>query len=178
MAALKLLIGFILLCAVAFGTYSLYSSKNKQIPSGSLSLQENIVPSDSKSVIIDQPVVPKPMEEDVISLFFSLIQEKKISDAITLLTSKNITTDSDRQAWGVQLNALKSVKIVSMTPWKKENWIQGQRQYKVIFSVTLDPSSLSAAIGYYGWQEPESEKWITITVEDGVWKIDSIASGP
>lgn len=174
----KLLIGFFLLCAVAFGTYSLYSSKNNQIPSGTQLSQENIASTDSGAVITDNPTVPKPTEEDVISLFFSLIQEKKISDAIMLLTSKNIATDSDRQAWGVQLNTLKSIKIVSISPWNKENWNQEQRQYKVIVSVTLDSSSASSAIPYFGWQEPESQKWITIVAEDGVWKIDSIASGP
>jgi len=122
--------------------------------------------------------VPLPTEEDIIRLFFNLINEKKIPDAVSMM-SKSITgDDSTKQAWGVQFNALESVKVQNIEPARKESWSQNSHEYKVTLDVSVSPQAANATIPYYGWDNGSNLRWVEIVKEDEVWKINQIATGP
>ena len=66
--------------------------------------------------------VPLPTEEDIIRAFFNLINEKRIPEAITMMSKTMAADDSTKQAWGVHFNAIKSINIQQIEPSMQESW--------------------------------------------------------
>ncbi|NMC35473.1 hypothetical protein GYA49_00340 [Candidatus Beckwithbacteria bacterium] len=116
-------------------------------------------------------------EEELITLFFSLIDQKQIPEAIALMSKTAVPDDSTKQAWGVQFNAITSINILDMEAWDETNWTDNQKVYKVSLEAYVkdDPS---APIPNYGWGDNPNIRWIGLIKEDGQWKIDSISTGP
>ncbi len=65
-------------------------------------------PSVSESLRTD--TVSLYAEEDVIRNFFRFIGEKRIPEAISLMTTPMIGEESSKQAWGANFNAINSAK--------------------------------------------------------------------
>jgi hypothetical protein len=42
----------------------------------------------------------------------------------------------------------------------------------------MKPESSTAPIPYYGWDDGEYTRWLTIVKDDNLWKIKGIATGP
>jgi hypothetical protein len=122
--------------------------------------------------------VPLPRGEDIIRSFFALINDKRIPDAVSMMAPSSVPDESAKQAWGVQFNALNSVKITSMTPSDKANWNTNQEIYQVNLATTVNPNSKNAPIPYYGWNDGTDTKWIEIEKVGKIWKIKGIATGP
>ena len=72
--------------------------------------------------------VPLPRHEDVINAFFNLIDEDRATEAVSMLTLKNISDEATKQAWGVQFNAIDSVAVKSIES-------AGENTYKVTLAV-------------------------------------------
>lgn len=115
--------------------------------------------------------VPPMIEEDVITLFFTLINEKRIPKAVEMLSYSAIPNDSARQAWGVQFNAFDQIKVTKLDR-------QESNTYKVTLDVLMKPESLDTPIPYYGFENGENTRWLTLIKEAGLWKITGIATGP
>jgi hypothetical protein len=116
--------------------------------------------------------VPLPRQEDVINLFFNLIDEDRASEAISMLTAKNIADDANKQAWGVQFNAIDSVAVKSIEK-------TGENTYKVTLGVVMKPGMENAQpMPYYGWGDGEFVRWVTLEKDGLTWKISEIATGP
>ena len=86
--------------------------------------------------------------------------------------------DSQKQAWGVQLNAMKSVKTVSVEPSMQEEWSSTKHTYKVVLEISMDPASANAPIPYYGYENGRNIRLISLIKEGSLWKIEGIATGP
>jgi hypothetical protein len=114
--------------------------------------------------------VPLPNQEDIVRLFFNLINEKRIPEAIAMMDSKMIPDDSTKQAYGVQFNAIQSIKVTEIQP-------AGGNIFMVTLNVQMDPKSVDAPIPYYNW-DPISTRWIGLTKNNNQWQIASIATGP
>ncbi len=121
---------------------------------------------------------PLPAGEDIIKTFFSLINEKKPANAISMMTTEMIGDESSKQAWGVQFNNINSVSLKEINSYSKSEWVEGEQIYKVILDIKMDPKSVSAAIPYYGWENGENTRWIVIKKDGNLWKISSINTGP
>ena len=119
---------------------------------------------------IEQKVVPLPQEEDVIRLFFELINEKRIPEAISMMSTEMAGDDSQKQAWGVQFNAFSVVGVKSVD--KEENGL-----YKVVLEVEMDPKSAGAVIPFYGYDNGENTRWVSLEKENELYKISGIATG-
>jgi hypothetical protein len=115
--------------------------------------------------------VPPMLEEDVITLFFTFINDKRIPEAVEMLSYSAVPDDSAKQAWGVQFNAFEKVTINKLEK-------QTNGQYKVSLNVQMKPESVDALIPYYGFENGDNIRWITLTKEAGLWKITEIATGP
>ncbi|PIP52770.1 hypothetical protein COX08_04675, partial [Candidatus Beckwithbacteria bacterium CG23_combo_of_CG06-09_8_20_14_all_34_8] len=61
--------------------------------------------------------VPLPAGHDIVNLFFNLINEKRIPEAIEMMSETAVPDDSAKQAWGVQFNAIKSISVIDIEPW-------------------------------------------------------------
>lgn len=117
-------------------------------------------------------------DEQFIRNFFGLIEDKKASEAVMIMTSKNTTDDSIKQAWGVQFNNMNSVKVVSIEPSMQESWSESSRQYKVVLDMVMNPNSANEPIPYYGYENGQNTRFINLLKENGAWRVDGIATGP
>ena len=125
-----------------------------------------------------QAEVPLPAGHNIVNLFFNLINEKRIPEAIEMMNKTAVPDDSARQAWGVQFNAIKSINVIDVEPWEAENWTENKQIYKATLEayVTNDPS---APIPYYGWEDNPNIRWVSLEKDsESMWKIDSISTGP
>ena len=123
--------------------------------------------------------VPLPTPEDIVRLFFDLINEKRIPEAINLMTDQMVGDDTSKQAWGVQFNAIQSIKVQNIEPSGKEQWTDTEKMFKVTLEVSVSPKAKDAPIPYYGWDKNPSIRWITTKKDtNGLWRIDLLATGP
>jgi hypothetical protein len=124
--------------------------------------------------------VPLPTEEDIIRTYFNLIDEKRIPEAIEMMSQKAIGDESSKQAWGVQLNSFRSIKVENIEACKDEPcvWEDNQKEFKVSLSVQLDPKAAEAPIPYYGYDEGSNIRWLILDKEENVWKITGLGTGP
>lgn len=122
--------------------------------------------------------VPLPQSKNIIYKLYQLIEERRIDSAVSLLSNKNIEDESSKQAWGVQFNAIKSVKIKTVEPIMEDSWTDKQEEYEVVLDMSMDTNSANAPIPYYGYENGENIRFITLIMEDDLWRIDQIATGP
>jgi hypothetical protein len=126
----------------------------------------------------DSAIVPEPQEQDIIRNFFQLIEEKDVSAAVLSMSSKNTSDDSVKQAWGVQFNDWNSVNITNIEASMPTEWSESRHTYKVTMDVVIDSSAANAPIPYYGYENGQNIRFIPIVKENGLWKVDGIATGP
>jgi hypothetical protein len=128
--------------------------------------------------IEQQDTAPTPQPEDIIRTFFDLINEDKASEAVMMMTSTITENDVQKQAWALQFNAISMVKILTIKEYAPENWTDSERTYEVVVDLKMNPDSSTAPIPYYGWDNGENIRWLTLVNEDYLWKIKSIGTGP
>jgi len=121
--------------------------------------------------------VPLPSEEDTIRSFFRLIDENKVTGAVSMLSEELVSSESAKQAYGVQFNAIEFANVVDINPSDVQAWDENQKQYEVIVDIKMNPDSSNEVIPYYGWMDGENIRWITLKKENSLWKIDEIATG-
>ena len=117
--------------------------------------------------------VPLPTGEDIIHTFFELIREKRIPDAVSMLSSAATPDESTKQTWGVNFNTLESISVKSIAEWQKADWTENKKSYKVVVIAKNKPNPQFRA-----WENGENTKWINLIKENNLWKISEIATGP
>jgi hypothetical protein len=133
-------------------------------------------PTPTVKVIVFQPQV---VEADTVNNFFNLINEHKITDAISMFTVQALGDESQKQAWGVMFNAFESVKVKSVSSSMPEEWTASKHTYKVIMDVKMKPESANVQpMPYYGWGNREFYRWVTLEKVGNFWRIDGISTGP
>lgn len=131
----------------------------------------NTVPSPvpTQSPVKESGGVPLPTQEDVVRTFISLIAEKRISEAVGMM---DVSDDSQKQAWGVQLNSFKSIALKNI----KEN---GANAFEVTLTVKMKPDSANGPIPYYGYENGDNVRWIGLKKgSDNLLKITGFATSP
>ncbi len=134
----------------------------------------------TKPTLTTQPTssVPLPTEEDIIRSFFNHINEKRITEAISMISQNMVGGDSTKQTWGVHFNAIKSINVMNIEPSMKESWSQDKHSYKVTLEVYVSSEAANAPTPYYGWGDNPNILWITLIKEGDFWKIAELATGP
>ena len=137
------------------------------------------VSEQSTSSVVTDSGVPLPTGRDAVNLFFTLINEKRIPEAVAMMSEVAAPDDATRQAWGVQFNAMQTVEIVSIEPWNEEGWSDKKELYQTTLKVQMSADSAQAVIPYYGFDGETNVRWIeTGKDSQGVWKINGIYTGP
>jgi len=117
--------------------------------------------------------VPLPSKEDIVRTFCELIDEDRISDAVSML---NTSDDSTRQSWGVSLNNFSSFKLITIKPSSID---ETGNSFEVDINVTLKENLQNLPIPNNGWVNGVNKKWIGVLDNgSGRYKITGIASGP
>lgn len=126
----------------------------------------------------DSAIVPEPQETDIVQNFFQLIKEKDISAAVLSMSSRNTDDDSVKQAWGVQFNDWSSVNVTKIEASMQNDWTDSRHTYKVTMDIVIDSSAADEPIPYYGYENGQNIRFVSIVNENGLWKVDEIATGP
>lgn len=122
--------------------------------------------------------IPALAEEDVIRNFFSLIHERNIPDAISMMSTALAGDDSTKKAWGVQFNDIKAISVLNIEPSLPESWTENSHTYKVTLEAYVSSDAADAPIPYYGWGDNPNFRWVEIIKKGNLWKINSLATGP
>jgi hypothetical protein len=117
--------------------------------------------------------VPLPTKEDTIRAFCNLVDEGKISGAVSMM---NITDDTTRQSWGVSLNNFSSFKLTDI---KKSAIDEKGNSFEVDIDVKLKKDLTDLPIPNYGWENGINKRWFNLIDNGrGNYKIEEIATGP
>lgn len=119
--------------------------------------------------------VPLPQGEDIIRNFASFIEDGKPEKAVLMMKLKD---DTEKQMWAVQFAAINSFKILKIEKFDEDHWTKDKQIYKILVDVWMDPRSADAPIPYYGWENGENVRWITLEKVDNIWKISEINTSP
>jgi len=126
---------------------------------------ESVACDDEKGCLVSPNSVPLATSEDAVRTFLGLIAEKKIPEAVGILSANASPDEASKQMWGVNFNSIKKLTIKN---------IEGSED---TFKVTLDLEVNNP--GEYNWENGENLRWITVSKNpNNDWKIDSIATGP
>jgi len=124
-------------------------------------------------------VVPLPTGEDTIRTFIQLINDHNIPEAVGMMDKTIISSDSEKQQYGVVFNSFSTMTLSSITV---ENFgkdqgtdVPGEERYRVDFVLALKPDSQGGM-----WEEGKNTRWITIKkqADSGRFMIHDIATGP
>ena len=138
-----------------------------------------VVNSESTSSSGPNENVPLPASEDIVRLFFNLINEERIPEAIDMMTDEMAGDDSSKQMWGVQFNRIESIKVQTIEPYLEANWTDSQKLFKVVLEVFMSEKAKDETVPFFGWDSNPSTRWVSIKKNsDGIWEIDSLATGP
>ncbi len=183
MEKLALIAGTILLLVFGYAIINSQKQKNSDtiktveivtnVPS-----QKNVQVSPSAEATSSQGTVSFPQETDIIRTYFNLIEERRVSEAVMMMSDLITGNDSEKQAWGVQLNAMKSVKVLDVAASMPEEWKDNEHTYKVTLDIVMDPSSVNGPIPYHGYDNGKNIRWVTLQKTGNVWKVMGIGTGP
>gem|GEM_PF-1459822 len=115
-----------------------------------------------------------PQDEEIIRNFFSFFGTDDAEKAALMMKTDN---DSERQAWAVQFAAFNDLQILKIEKANEEAWTDNRHIYKVTLEVRMKQESVKAPIPYYGWQNGENSRWLTLEKVGDIWKIAEIATG-
>lgn len=116
--------------------------------------------------------VPLPTQEDIVRTFISLISEKRIPEAISMMDSLAVGDESQKQAWGMQLNSFETISLKNIEK-------NGTDAFKVTLTVKMKPESANNPIPYYGYENGDNIRWIGLKKgSDNLWKITGFATSP
>ena len=118
--------------------------------------------------------VPLPQDEDVINIFFNLIDEGDAGKAALMMNTKS---DQELQAWAVQFASFDYVKVVKIEKANESEWTDTKHIYKVTLNVRMKKEAENAPVPYYGYQNGENVRFIKLEKVGNIWKISDIGSG-
>lgn len=152
------LASFLVVCITGY-----LNNKTQEVNQNALNSSESQEPSNVETV-------PLPTKEDAIRLFFSLINEKRIPEAVEMLTEETSGDEAQKQTWAVQFDAIESVSVKNITE-------ESENVYKVLIDVKMDPEAVNAVIPYFGYNDGLNTRWVTVEKAGLIYKIGEIATG-
>jgi len=175
-----LVIGLVPLGILALGLLINYINKNGTTVSDNTELNAPNTTQEDTSLIntTNTPEeAPLPQDELLIRNFFDLITAKKISEAISMMSVKMLGEDpvqlnSAMQEYGVVFNSWDTVTVTNVKAIDKSSWPEDEHTYLVDLELKLKPSP-----PYQLWDEGANTRFITLILENGTWKIGSLATG-
>jgi len=120
-----------------------------------------------------QAGVPCPNEENIIRIFFSLINAGQAADAVSMLSEKAAPDDTSRQTWTASLNTWQSAENINIENYNVSSWTATKKIYKVTFDLTLKPNAQQL-----GWTNGVETRWMELEKEGNFWKINGLTTGP
>ncbi|MFZ2025301.1 MAG: hypothetical protein WAV51_03400 [Microgenomates group bacterium] len=146
-------------------------------------LRPNSIPTALTVPLPTEVSVPPIIEEvssakKTVEKFLQNISEKKITEAILMMTKSSVPDDATKQAWGVQFAAFTKLSVQKIEPSMQEAWTTMQETYQITMDVEMNEDSANGPIPYYGYDKGVNIRWISVEKEGSDWKIAGISTGP
>lgn len=77
---------------------------------------------------------------------------------LDLMTDQMAGDDASKQMWGVQFNAIQTIKVQSIEPYLEDQCTESEKMFKIILEVSVSPRAKDAPIPYYGWDSNPSTR--------------------
>lgn len=122
--------------------------------------------------------MPLQQEIEILRQFFFLIQQHQTTKAIEMMSEATIQDEKGKRAWEKQLNAIESVKVISIDTSLLGEWTNTQHTYRVTLEMQIYPSSINGTIPYYGYENGTNIRFISLVKSGEYWKIEGISTGP
>jgi len=116
------------------------------------------------------PIVSMSTQEEVVRTFFNLVSEKKVPEAVVMLSQKAASDDSTKQAWAAHLATFESIQVEKIERL-------GGDTFRVDLKVQVSQEGANASVPYYGWSNGKNTRWVKLAKEKESWKIDELATG-
>jgi len=133
---------------------------------------KNIEPGEIKYELVSD-TINRIKEENYIYDFFEIISREDFDRMFSMMDENLIGNVNMQEMWKANFSSLDKIKVVSLYPEEEKKWHDQQPLYKVIIYTISKPD-----YSYYGWEDGENTRWITVEKEKDNWKIASIATGP
>jgi hypothetical protein len=127
-----------------------------------------------------QALTPLPGGKDCIRIFFNLINEGRVADALKMMDEKAFFPDkAAKENWGKIFHSMTSVSIKNIEPSNTGEWTTNYQLYKVVLLIKMKPSGVNSPIHDYGWFNGLNTRWISLKKnQNRLWKIQGFATGP
>lgn len=163
----------VILFIISFSISAFIVVKNISPKTATVPAQEEVLKepstSEGEDVSANQMVVEK---------FLQNIIEKKIPEAISMMTAGAVPNEETKQAWGVHFAAFTKLVITSIEPVSQESWTSTKEIYKVTMDVEMSKESANSLVPYFGYVPGTNIRWISIEKEGIDWKIADLSTGP
>ena len=158
----NLIIILVVLAAVTLsGGVFWFTRQSKSLP------EQTVKPSSvsEETQNLNENVVPPPTEEDVINLFFNLINEKRVDEALTMMSP------AKGEDWRPYLEGFEKVQLLEVEKTEFGS-------FRVLLEVKMKSSSEQEPIPFFGYVDGQNTKFVNLEKENGTWKVKGIATGP
>jgi hypothetical protein len=108
-------------------------------------------------------------QQSMAQSFLDNIGSGKIDAALAMMDANQDT----KQAWGVNFNGLKSLKVTKIEPTFKEEWTATRETFKAQLEVTLKSGD-----EFMGWSNGKNFRWITLQKTGDKWLVHELANNP
>lgn len=150
----------------------------EKIPEQTAQEKTNINAGQNQEVA-ESEEVPLPQGGDIVRLFFNLLDEKRIPEAVAMMNPALYPDEASKQEYGVQFNIFDSISAKSVEPFSFGDETENEKTYKAVLQVKIKPGAAkNAPIPNYGWENGENIRWICLEKIENVWKISCISTGP
>ncbi len=116
--------------------------------------------------------------EQFIQLFAQVINQKQINTAVAMLNSSLRADQKSSDQWTAQFNSINAITVKDLSLISPPNNPANTEEYKVNLTVQTSPEAANAPIPFYGWNNGDNIRFITIIKgEDKLWRVQSISTG-
>jgi hypothetical protein len=132
---------------------------------------------DKFALPIDREALQKTRKENHESdlmTFFDLLSKKDYDFALFQLAYDLSPNDTSAQMWKENFQSIKSIKVISIEPYRLPEWTAEREYYKVTLDIETDEAPEK-----YGWDNGVNVRWMTIIPQGGgLWKIEEFSTSP
>lgn len=166
---------FGLFTVVAVGAVGFYFSKKGNEVNNVFNVTPTIVvpTSPATNTPSSSARVPLLTSEDIVRVFFELINEKRIPEAVEMLSPSAVPDESAKQAWGVSFNHFKSVKAEKIERCNPIVPLPDYDCFKVVLNIQTDAPAEQII-----WENGINIRWVNLKKVGNLWKIEGLATGP
>ncbi len=116
--------------------------------------------------------------QKIVAQFLQNIADKKISEAISMMTAEAVPNEETKQTWGVHFAAFNKLVVNAIEPSNQETWTDTKETYKVTMDVEMSKESVNNPVPYFGYDNGTNIRWISIEKIGTDWKIADLMTGP